>query len=72
MDFVPHTKKELQALEIANGEKYTIEYINKDYFNGEETLEKAEATAVVDGETISFIVADPYGMDRFITAVRVV
>ena len=68
---IPQTQEELKALNIIDGEKYTIEYMNKDYFNGEETLEHAEATAVVNGDTISFLVPDPYGMDRFITNVRI-
>ena len=69
---IPQTQEELKALNISDGEKYTIEYMNKDYFNGEETLERAEATAVVNNGEITFIVPDPYGMDRFISNVRVV
>lgn len=72
MNFIPLTYEELKALNIKDGEKYTIEYINKDYFNGENTLECSEATAVVNEDTISFLVTDPYGMDRFITNVKVV
>ena len=72
MKFIPHTKEELKTLNLVDGEKYTIEYMNKDYFNGEGTLERSEATAVVNEDTITFIVPDPYGMDRFITAVRVI
>jgi len=72
MDFIPQTKQELQTLNIKDGEKYTIEYINKDYFNSEETLERAQATAVVNNGEFSFIVPDPYGMDRFISNVKVV
>jgi len=72
MDFIPQTKQELQTLNIKDGEKYTIEYINKDYFNSEETLERAQATAVVNNGEFSFIVPDPYGMDKFISNVRVV
>jgi hypothetical protein len=71
MNFTPHTQKELKKLNIQDGKPYAIEYINKDYYNGEETLEKATATAVINDEKITFIVPDPYGMDRFISEVRV-
>jgi molybdopterin converting factor small subunit len=72
MNFIPQTIDQLKALDLKDGDKYTIEYMNKDYFNGEETLERSEATVIIDGDTISFLVPDPYGMDRFITKVRVV
>lgn len=72
MNFVPHTIEELKSFNLIDGEKYTIEYMNKDYFNGEETKERAEATVVKNDDTISFLVPDPYGMDRFITNVRVI
>jgi translation initiation factor 2 alpha subunit (eIF-2alpha) len=71
MNFTPHTHEELQELHIQDSKTYRIEYINKDYYNGEETLEKATATAVINDEKITFIVPDPYGMDRFISEVRV-
>lgn len=71
-NFVPHTKEELQELEIQNDKTYTIQYINKDYFNGEDTLEISKAKAIVSDKDISFIVSDPYGMDKFVSQVRVV
>jgi hypothetical protein len=72
MNFIPQTIDQLKALDLKDGDKCTIEYMNKDYFNGEETLERSEATVVINEDTVSFLVPDPYGMDRFITKVRVV
>lgn len=71
-NFVPHTQDELQEMEIQNDKTYTIQYINKDYFNGEDTLEISKAKAIVSEKDISFIVSDPYGMDKFVSQVRVV
>ena len=48
-----------------------VEYKNKDYFNGEETIEKAKAKAILNDGVISFIIPDPMGMERFISEVRV-
>lgn len=72
MSFQPNTQDELKALEIVDGKEYLIEYLNKDYFNGEETLEKARAKAIINEGKIIFIVPDPYGMDRFIDKVKVI
>lgn len=44
----------------------------KYYFNGEETIEMAKAKALVNDGQILFLVPDPYGMNRFITEVKVV
>jgi len=71
-NFVPHTLQELQAMQIENDKFYTIQYINKDYFNAEDTLEIQKAKAVVTDKDISFIVSDPYGMDKFISRVRII
>ncbi len=71
-NFVPHTQTELQEMEIQNDKTYTIQYINKDYFNGEDTLEISKAKAIVSEKDISFIVSDPYGMDKFVSQVRVI
>ena len=46
--------------------------MNKDYFNGEETLERTSATAIINEGKITFVVPDPYGMDRFIDKVRII
>ena len=56
---------------IQDGSEYFVEYKNKDYFNGEETIEKAKAKAIVNDGVISFIIPDPMGMERFISEVRV-
>ena len=37
MIFKPHTQDELKQLNIIENEKYNIEYLDKDYFNGDET-----------------------------------
>jgi len=70
--FIPHTQEELEDFGIVENQTYRVEYLNKDYFNGETTLEVATATAVINNGKISFLVPDPYGMDRFIDSVRVV
>lgn len=72
MEFKPHTQDKLKALGVVENETYTIEYLNKDYFNGEETLERSTATAIINEEVILFVVSDPYGMDKFINNARIV
>ncbi|QKJ26229.1 hypothetical protein ACBT_0247 [Aliarcobacter cibarius] len=71
MNFIPNTQEELQLINIIDGNEYLIEYKNKDYFNGEETIEKTKAKALINNGQILFIVPDPYGMDRFISEVKV-
>ncbi len=58
MAFVPQTQEELKNLNIQDGKSYQIEYQNKDYYNGEETIEKGNATAMVNGDNIYFNVVD--------------
>lgn len=72
MHFTPHTPQELKSFNLKDGESYTIEYINKDYFNGEDTLEQTTATVIINNGEITFVVSDPYGMDKFITQVKVI
>ena len=71
-DFKPHTQEELKELGVREGKTYTIEYLDKDYFNGEETLERSRAKAIMNDGNISFIVSDPYGMDKFINNAKVI
>jgi len=71
MDFVPNTKEELVEMEIQNDKMYNIQYINTDYFNGEESLEVTRAKALVADGDISFLATDPYGMDMFISQVKI-
>lgn len=71
MSFIPNTQEELKAMNIIDGNEYEIEYLNKDYFNAEVTLERVKAKALINEDEILFIVPDPYGMDRFINSVRV-
>lgn len=71
MAFIPHTQEELKKLNISTGMTYTIEYQNKDYYNGEETIEKGKATAMVSEGNIYFSVTDPYGMDKMVMKARV-
>lgn len=71
MNFKANTQEELKRLNIQDGSEYLVEYKNKDYFNGEETIEKAKAKAIVNDGVISFIIPDPMGMERFISEVRV-
>ncbi len=52
--------------DIQDGQSYKIKYKNKDYFNGDETIESTIAKAIVDGDEISFVITDDYGMEKFI------
>ncbi|WP_345973218.1 hypothetical protein [Sulfurimonas diazotrophicus] len=72
MEFKPHSQAQLKALRVTAGEAYMIEYLNKDYFNGEETVERGRGTAVVTEQGIFFNVEDPYGMEKLIMQARVV
>jgi hypothetical protein len=67
-----HTQKELIELNIQDGKEYLIEYLNKDYFNGETTLERSKATALINDGVIVFVVTDPYGMEKYISEVKVI
>lgn len=71
MAFIPHTQEELKSLNIVAGAIYSIEYINKDYYNGDESIEKGKGTALFSNEKIYFSVTDPYGMDKMVMQVRV-
>jgi len=71
MHFVPHTQPQLRALRVAEGERYRVEYVNKDYFNGEETLEQGVATAVAAPEGFFFNLVDPHGMEKLVMQVRI-
>ena len=48
MNFISNTQEELKLLNIIDGNEYLIEYKNKDYFNGEETIEKTKAKALIN------------------------
>ena len=72
MAFVAHTQEELKGLNIQTDKRYLIQYANKDYFNGEETIEIGKATATHTDGNIYFVVVDPYGMDKLVMQVRVV
>lgn len=65
-----HTRR-IKSLNMKEDQEYLVEYKNKDYFNGEETIEKARAKAIINDGVISFIIPDPMGMERFISEVRV-
>ena len=71
MNFKANTQEELKKLNMQDGSEYFVEYKNKDYFNGEETIEKAKGKAILNDGVISFIIPDPMGMERFISEVRV-
>lgn len=70
MAFIPQTQEELKNLNIIDGNSYNIEYQNKDYYNGEETIEKGTGTAMINNGNIYFNVVDPYGMDKLIMKAR--
>ena len=71
MSFIPHTQEELRNLNVINNHTYMIEYQNKDYYNGDETIEKGTATAIISNNNIYFNVVDPYGMDKMVMKVRI-
>lgn len=71
MNFISHTQNELRNLNITDGSEYFIEYLNKDYFNSEETIERTKGKALINDGQILFVVPDPYGMERFISEVKV-
>lgn len=72
MSYTPHTQDQLKQLNIQEDKTYTIEYLDKDYFNGDENLIRSEAKAIVNDDIISFIITDSYGMDKFITQAKVI
>lgn len=72
MNFKPHNQEQFKAMRIQEGEIFLIEYINKDYFNSEETIEKGKAKAVLINNNICFNVIDPYGMDKLIMEAKIV
>jgi hypothetical protein len=71
-NFKPHTSEELLKLNIQEGCVYKIEYINKDYFNGDENLEISQAKALKMDDKFTFLVTDPYGMEIFVNEARVI
>ena len=72
MSFSSHSQNELKNMNIKENETYLIEYVNKDYFNGEETIEKAKATAILNDGNVYFNVTDPYGMEKLIMNARII
>ncbi len=71
MNFIANTKEELSELNIQDGRLYSIEYLDRDYFNGDENIQKVNAKAIVDDELVSFIITDDYGMEKFINEVKI-
>ena len=52
MAFAPQTQEELKGLNIQAGNIYLIQYANKDYYNGEESIEIGKATATITNGNI--------------------
>jgi len=72
MKFIPNSQEELKTMNIKNQKGYKIEFLNRDYFNGEEKIEKTLARAIIEENgDISFLIKDDYGMDKFIKDVKV-
>ena len=69
--FVPYTQAQLKALRVEEGAFYYIEYLNKDYYNAEESIEKSRAQAVLQEGNIYFNVLDPYGIEKLVMQVRI-
>lgn len=59
-------------MNIKEDEVYTIEYIDRDYFNAQEITVLAKGKAVLNNEDFIFVVTDSYGMDKFVKEVRVI
>ncbi|MGB5868521.1 MAG: hypothetical protein WBG69_11675 [Arcobacteraceae bacterium] len=72
MSFIAHTQKELEDLDLKEDTLYTIKYINKDYFNGEDNVEITKAKVILNDNQYIFVATDPYGMDKFISNARVI
>lgn len=72
MSLTAHTQEELNSMNLDENETYRIEYINKDYFNGDETIEKANASVILNEGKVFFNVTDPYGMEKMIMNARVI
>lgn len=70
MTFKPHTQEELKGFNLIAGQSYSLEYQNKDYYNGEETIEKGKGIAIMSDGNVYFNVTDPYGMDKLIMKAR--
>ena len=71
MAFLAHTQEELKHFNVLAGKSYSLQYANKDYYNGEETIEKGKGVAFVSDGNIYFTVTDPYGMDKLIMKARI-
>ncbi len=72
MAFTAQTQQELKQLDIKADKTYLIQYVNKDYYNGEETIEIGKATAAITDGNIYFVVVDPYGMDKLVMQARLI
>ncbi|AXH14737.1 hypothetical protein [Malaciobacter mytili] len=72
MQFIPHTQEELKSMDINEEKIYTIQYLERDYFNGENRIELGKAKAIIGENEIVFVVTDSYGMDKFIKEARVI
>ena len=72
MNFLPQSLDEIKVLNLQDAQEYTIEYLDKDYFNADEIIVKTKAKAMINDGQVSFVVTDTYGMDKFITKFRVI
>lgn len=72
MEFNPLSQTNLQSMNLIEGQEYKVKYKNKDYFNGETTIEIAAAKVVFNDNQILFSIPDPYGMEKFITEIELV
>lgn len=72
MSFQAHTQKELEDLDLKENTIYTIKYLNKDYFNGEDNVEITKAKVMLNDKKYIFVATDPYGMDQFISEAKVI
>lgn len=72
MNFISHTQAELKSFNIRNNNTYLIEYLDRDYFNGDEHIVKSKAKVIFTDDGFTFIVTDPYGMEKYIKQVKII
>jgi hypothetical protein len=73
MSLKPQTQDELKKLALTENEICMIQYKNKDYYNGEETLEVGQGSVVINEDgNIYCNVTDPYGMEKLMMQFRII
>jgi hypothetical protein len=71
MNFKALTQEQLKSIKIKENDLFMIEYLNKDYFNGEQNIEQGKASATLRNGCIYFNVTDPYGMEKLVMEAKI-